>query len=67
MWCLPLEQAPSELFLHDRCIERKKQAMSKRYVKNEKGYKKTSTFDEKMIAEALKRLKAKKWYRLQSP
>jgi hypothetical protein len=34
--------------------------MSKRYVKNEKGYKKTSTFDEKMIAEAMKRLKPKK-------
>ena len=44
---------------------KKKQVMSKRYVKNVKGYEKTSTFDKKKIAEAMKRLKAKKWHRLQ--
>ena len=34
--------------------------MSKRYVKNEKGYEKTSTFDEEKIVAAMKRLKTKK-------
>jgi predicted DNA binding CopG/RHH family protein len=34
--------------------------MSKRYVKNEKGYEKASEFDDKKIAAAMKRLKAKK-------
>ncbi len=34
--------------------------MSKRYVKNEKGYEKPSTFDEEKILEAMKRLKSKK-------
>ncbi|MEY3902902.1 MAG: CopG antitoxin of type toxin-antitoxin system [Pseudomonadota bacterium] len=34
--------------------------MNKRYVKNDKTYKKTSQYDEEKIAAAMKRLKAKR-------